>query len=527
VSALLLRSVVCAVIAAYCCVPTAAADTHFVSLTGSHSEPYTNWLTAATNLQAAINCAVSGDTVLVSAGVYRLSNTVVVTNSIEVRSTEGAANTTVDGNGTCSCFYINASTASVDGFTMTKGIGYAESEFSQGTGGGACCLTGAVRCCVIISNTASFGGGLFCGKGALIEDCVLEGNRSVYGGGGVALRGGVVRRCVISENSGDLGPGGCVLYEGVVENCLIVGNSGTGAGGVYLGGGTESAWLRTCTVVANTSVGSGGGGVTWGAWGGTPAIAENCIIYFNEAPEEPNCSGGTAYECPHCCTTADLPPTEFNFLAYEQMGIITNDPQLTPSYRLKSTSPCIDAGTSSNAPAMDTDGEARWDHPDHSNTVSIVDIGADEFVDTDLDHMADHWEIERLGSVTNSDGSRDGDFDDLTDLAEYEHGTDPKDSDTDDDRMSDGHETAADTDPLDSNSWLGITGIAREDGDVRITWKGGQDVTQVLEWRTDLPAVSDTWTAVRTVAPPTPVTNSVLQSVSTNSVGYYRIRVVE
>ena len=38
--------------------------TNYVSLDGSHLHPFTNWATAATNIQDAIDAASSGDTVL-------------------------------------------------------------------------------------------------------------------------------------------------------------------------------------------------------------------------------------------------------------------------------------------------------------------------------------------------------------------------------------------------------------------------------------------------------------------------------
>ncbi|MGQ4894370.1 MAG: hypothetical protein ACP6IQ_07110, partial [Candidatus Njordarchaeia archaeon] len=53
----------------------------------------------------------------------------------------------------------------------------------------------------------------------------------------------------------------------------------------------------------------------------------------------------------------------------------------------------------------------------------------------------------------SSDAGLDNDGDGLTNLEEYQHGTDPTDSDTDDDSFSDGVEIELGTDPLDSEDY--------------------------------------------------------------------------
>ncbi len=134
-------------------------------------------------------------------------------------------------------------------------------------------------------------------------------------------------------------------------------------------------------------------------------------------------------------------------------GNITNNPLLVPvSYGLQADSPCIDAGSDASASTNDIDGEARWDDPDHSNIVSIVDMGADEFSDDDLDDMANFWEILYLGS-TNASPTDDADSDGLNNLGEYESGTCPTNSNTDNDSSLDGEEVAVGTDPLNPASF--------------------------------------------------------------------------
>jgi len=299
--------------------------------------------------------------------------------------------------------------------------------------------------------------------------------------------------------------------------CFVCENeSDLGAGGAF------DSLLRNCTVAANAPTGTDG------------CTNENCIVWGNTL-------GDTV---PHDVNRFTCSPGLSGF------GNITNDPQLTPSYRLRSTSPCIDAGTASNAPLTDIDGEARWDHPGHSNVVSFVDMGADEFVDADLDDMADHWETESFGGMTNSNGAADDDSDNLTDLGEYENSTDPGNADSDADGMPDGWEVGnaldpladdagedpdsdamgnrgeyvADTDPRDPDSVLSVTDVTAELGGIRIDWKGGRQAWQFLECRGDLTSTGTPWTPILALPPPTPLTNAIIDFGNSDRTLFYRIR---
>ena len=67
-------------------------------------------------------------------------------------------------------------------------------------------------------------------------------------------------------------------------------------------------------------------------------------------------------------------------------------------YRLQSNSPCIDAGTSDNAPVKDIEGNSRYDVPTVPNTGSglypYYDMGVYEYqggvIDSDSDGVLDN-----------------------------------------------------------------------------------------------------------------------------------------
>jgi hypothetical protein len=326
-------------------------------------------------------------------------------------------------------------------------------------------------------------------------------------------------------------------------------NTASDGGGVYcLNGGR----LINDTITGNMASNQGGGiCVVTNAPGGPPSLTNatirNSIIYDNTAGKGLNFLNlGTNVSYSYCCTFP-LPETGGE-------GNITNNPSLTPDNRLKSASPCIDAGTDVGAPAADMDGEARWDDPRRSNVVSIVDIGADEFVDIDLDSMADRWETSIFGSITNRNGTGDFDNDSLIDLAEYEHSTNPTNTDTDVDQLPDGWELAnglnplsnvgdngttgdpdgdlaanlaeyiADTQPTNADSVLRIFTIKPEHGGMRIDWKGGIQAWQFLDCREDLANTNEEWLPLLCLPPPTQTTNAVIDMGVTNRVLFYRIR---
>ena len=368
------------------------SDTHYVNSNNSTPiAPYTNWVTAATDIQAAVDVATDGDIVLVTNGIYEtggravygaMTNRVVIDKAITVRSMNGPEVTTIKGNrppgysdintnGSIRCVYLGTK-AVLEGFTLADGCTREDGDSTQErSGGGIWCEAGVVVSnCIISHNYAHYvGWGAGAYKGTYYN-CTFSENTSMYFGGGAS--DSTLYNCTIVSNYAYAGGG---AFESTLYNCTISGNIGfsEGGGGVCggtlynciltgnhadysEGGGTLGSVLYNCTLIGN-SASFGGGGTD----GGT---LNNCIIFFNTSPGVSNVCESTLNSC---CTTPDPGGT----------GNITNEPAFinrqAGDYRLSRNSPCINAGTNQDwmIGATDLDGHQRI-----VNT--CVDMGAYE-----------------------------------------------------------------------------------------------------------------------------------------------------
>jgi len=211
--------------------------------------PYTNWATAASAIQDAVDAAGPGDLVLVTNGVYgaggapapghALTSRVCVTRAVTVRSVNGAALTTIAGlagpastNGphAVRCAYLAAG-AVLHGFTLTDGHTHA--------GGDA-------------TNDMS-GGGVFFDQGGALSNCVVTACSGSRAGGGAYCRGdGALDNCLLYGNTaGDGGGIYCDDIGGRLSNVTLSRNTATNRGGrVYLNSG---GWLRNSIIYENTA----------------------------------------------------------------------------------------------------------------------------------------------------------------------------------------------------------------------------------------------------------------------------------
>lgn len=320
-------------------------------------------------IQAAIDAAKSGDTVLVQPGKFT-GDLDFKGKNIRVTGAKGAQATTIQGSGKASVVRIasgEGSSAILEGFTITGGTAL--------DGGGIYCRGSSptIRDNRIEFNKAEAdggtcrGGGIFCSGGApFIGGNIIHYNqatgikslRSTTGkGGGIYLKNAtaVVVNNVLAVNAASSGG---VSYP-----------PGSFGGGLYMTGGTVTMTNDTImenTAMSNSIFQSFGGGVY--AAGGSLTIT-NSIVRRNY---------GTGYQDQMVGATSVTYSNIENGMT--GAGNIDADPKFVnvttfgeDDYHLRFDSPCVDAGShlAPQLPAQDIDGSPR-------RSGSRVDMGVDE-----------------------------------------------------------------------------------------------------------------------------------------------------
>jgi hypothetical protein len=280
-------------------VATNGVDTH--NGTGGWDQAF------ATISNAVTNAASSGDTVLVSNGIYTLTAQIIINKSLLVRSWNNGnydrTNTIINGNWpttTNRCFRLWADGATIAGFTITNGCSGAAS------GGGITIYKGIVSNCVVAGNqsftssgTRGGGGGIYVEDNAVssagIYDCDIYGNFASHYGGGIFVRNGTgtIVNCTIRNNIAATNGGGVHLYDyiasAVLSNCFILSNSATRLGG---GARLSQCRLYNCVIQYNNTTDGSGGGFQ----GGTGRVLlYSCLIANNAGPTNKGQGGGIQY----------------------------------------------------------------------------------------------------------------------------------------------------------------------------------------------------------------------------------------
>ena len=187
----------------------ALAATLFVDVNSTNATtPYTSWTTAATNIQDAVDAAITGDEIVVTNGIYA-PVLVSVDKLLSIRSVNGSQLTTIDAHRSGSCAYG----AILCGFTLTGG--YSD------VGGGA--VGGELNNCTLTDNWAEYGGGG--AYGGTLNNCTLTGNLMImgFGGSGAAAWDCYLYNCTVTGNRG--GPGAYAVDDCRLWNCIVYYNS--------------------------------------------------------------------------------------------------------------------------------------------------------------------------------------------------------------------------------------------------------------------------------------------------------------
>ena len=154
-------------------------------------------------IQAAVNAAASGDTVLIANGTYTGPGNVDIDfggKNLTVTSQNGAASTVIDCQGSAGAnhrgFYLHSGEtgAVISGLTIKNGYETNSNANDAGNGGGICIdgSSAVVQNCIVSGSTAQGIGGGICStyytgtnpSGTItLTGCTVSGNNAGEGGG--------------------------------------------------------------------------------------------------------------------------------------------------------------------------------------------------------------------------------------------------------------------------------------------------------------------------------------------------------
>jgi PKD repeat protein len=435
---------------------------NYVATNGLHVAPFTNWVTAATNVQSAINACPVGGTTLVGPGEYSWRGTVRVSKRMTLAGTGDPGATTLDGEGVTRVMQVDHADAFVHSLTLANGFashgagldlraGVVSNVVIQGNAaiydgggfrvsgnallthstvsgntaathaGGQATGIARVRDVDFIGNQATgHAGGLGVEFLATADACVLRGNQAGTDGGGLyVVEGGVVRNSMVQSNHAGRAAAGAYVRGGRIENMHIAQNQSAGdVGGVYL---SEGATAVSSLIVGNVATGQVGGVMaTAEDYEFLPTVVSSSTIVNNESASSaaglwlgPHAQVRNAIVSGNVTATGD--PSEYVLdgegqqVAHSRIWplrawfdhSLSADPLFVGGgdWSLQPASPLINAGSNEAWMASATDLAGQ---PRIQNLV--VDLGAYEspywsrYIDMDGDGYMDYVEAVLLGT---------------------------------------------------------------------------------------------------------------------------------
>jgi len=367
-----------------------------------------------TNIQAAIDDAADGDTVLVHPGTYYENmsfngkDIIVASRYLTTADTSYLSQTIIDGQSSQSVVVFNSnetSAARLTGFTLRNGWSGSTPDL---IGGGVCVRNSSpsldhlyflsndaqdrgagigldesssiISDCVFSHNFGNSSSAVeLTGSNSdvTIEDCIIQENQTNAGGRNIHVHSGTLTltRCQIVDNEGR----GLNMEQGAtatVTNCLFANNK---QHAFYVGNSTSELTLVNCTVVGHGYEQDVAEAVF--VFQNATVSVKNSIFYNDDVSHEFFLDGAT---------TGNTLNIEYTNIHQGQAGIQQNnnilnwnagnfnaDPlfvdMVNDDYSLGDYSPCIGTATATGAPSDDLTGAAR---PDPGG--STPDLGAYE-----------------------------------------------------------------------------------------------------------------------------------------------------
>ncbi|MCK4958319.1 MAG: DUF1565 domain-containing protein, partial [Planctomycetes bacterium] len=289
-------------------------------------------------------------------------------------------------------------TAVLDGFTVTGGN--ADNVYPDDSGSGLFIFAGSptIKNSTFSGNTAYFGGAMsiYSYSSPVVEACVFEGNTAMVEGGAVHI---------FSHSTPTF------------MNSMFVNNSAQ-SGAALAVTFNSSPVMTHCTFADNTASISGGGLYNFNS---SELVITSSILWGNTAPQGAQIEQDFNSSMAVAFSTVDEGASGIfddgtGIVVYDSGSNSEDAPLFGSDYHLQATSPCRDSGDPASSITVDIDGEARQP--------GAVDMGADEFVDSDSDSLPDFWEIMWFGNL-DQNGTTNWDSDGYPDGIEFVKGTDP------------------------------------------------------------------------------------------------------